>query len=110
MEPIFDHDKLDVYALELQFVTWTTDFLEEVPNRQSHAGASWLINSIERPYPFCSIPPKETENARAPKELDTSMTPAAQPWNVQRAWMPRWLNESQRAIESVLAKSYWPES
>ena len=30
MEPIFDHDKLDVYALELQFVTWTTDFLEEV--------------------------------------------------------------------------------
>ena len=30
MEPIFDHDKLEVYALEHQFVTWTTDFLKEV--------------------------------------------------------------------------------
>jgi hypothetical protein len=31
-------------------------FSKRFPNRQSHAGASWLINSIERPYPFCSIP------------------------------------------------------
>jgi hypothetical protein len=23
MEPIFDHEKLDVYGLELQFVAWT---------------------------------------------------------------------------------------
>jgi four helix bundle protein len=30
MEPIFDHEKLDVYGLELQFVAWTTDFLQEV--------------------------------------------------------------------------------
>ena len=30
MDPIFDHEKLDVYGLELQFVTWITDFLEEV--------------------------------------------------------------------------------
>jgi hypothetical protein len=29
-EPIFDHVKLDVYGLELEFVAWTTDFLEEV--------------------------------------------------------------------------------
>ena len=27
MEPIFDHEKLDVYGLELQFVAWTADFL-----------------------------------------------------------------------------------
>jgi hypothetical protein len=26
MEPIFDHEKLDVYGLELQFVSWTTGF------------------------------------------------------------------------------------
>jgi hypothetical protein len=85
-------------------------FSKRFRNRQSHAGASWLINSIERPYPFCSIPPKETENAKAPEEPNTSMTLAAQPWNVRRAWMPPWLNESQRPIESVLAKSYWLES
>ena len=30
MERIFDHEKLDVYGLELRFVAWTTDFLEEV--------------------------------------------------------------------------------
>jgi hypothetical protein len=30
MDPIFDHEKLDVYGLELEFVAWTTDFLEEV--------------------------------------------------------------------------------
>ena len=30
VEPIFDHKKLDVYGLELQFVAWTTDFLQEV--------------------------------------------------------------------------------
>jgi hypothetical protein len=30
MEPIFDHEKLDVYRLELQFVAWTTVFLQEV--------------------------------------------------------------------------------
>jgi hypothetical protein len=30
MELTFDHEKLDVYGLELQFVAWTTDFLEEV--------------------------------------------------------------------------------
>ena len=30
MEPTFDREKLDVYGLELQFVAWTTDFLEEV--------------------------------------------------------------------------------
>jgi four helix bundle protein len=29
MEPTFDHEKLDVYGLELQFVAWTTDFLTE---------------------------------------------------------------------------------
>jgi four helix bundle protein len=29
MEPIFDHEKLDVYGLELEFIAWTTDFLEE---------------------------------------------------------------------------------
>ncbi len=30
MEPIFDHEKLDVYCVELQFMTWITDFLHDV--------------------------------------------------------------------------------
>jgi 23S rRNA-intervening sequence protein len=30
MEPIFDHEKLDVYGVELQFMTWISDFLHDV--------------------------------------------------------------------------------
>src|ERR1700722_17518985 len=30
MEPIFDHEKLDVYGIELAFMTWITDFLHDV--------------------------------------------------------------------------------
>jgi four helix bundle protein len=30
MEPIFEHEKLDVYGVELQFMTWITDFLNDV--------------------------------------------------------------------------------
>ena len=57
-EPIFDHDKLAVYALELQFVTWTTDFLEEVSqspvsrrrelvDQLDRASISVLLNTAE---------------------------------------------------------------
>ena len=38
-------------------------FSKRFRNRRSHTGASCLINLIEPAYPFCSIPPKETENA-----------------------------------------------
>jgi hypothetical protein len=110
MEPIFDHDKLDVYALELQFVTWTTDFLEEV-SQSPVSRRRELVDQLDRASISVLLNTAEGNGKRqGPKELDTSMTPAAQPWNVRRAWMPPWLNESQRAIESVLAKSYWPES
>jgi four helix bundle protein len=30
VEPVFDHEKLDVYCLELQFVGWITDLFEDV--------------------------------------------------------------------------------
>jgi four helix bundle protein len=47
MEQIFDHEKLDVYGLELQLVAWTTDFLIEasqspVPHRRE------LLDQLER--------------------------------------------------------------
>jgi hypothetical protein len=47
MEPIFDRDKLDVYALELQFVTWTTDFLEEV-TQSPVSGRRELVDQLDR--------------------------------------------------------------
>jgi hypothetical protein len=66
--------------------------IERFCNRRPHPGASSLTNWIEPASPFCSIPSKETENAWAFKEPDTSMRPAAQPWNVRRARMPPRLN------------------
>ena len=58
METIFDHEKLDVYGLELQFVAWTADFLIEasqspVPHRRElldqldRACLSILLNTAE---------------------------------------------------------------
>jgi four helix bundle protein len=29
MEPLFDHEKLDVYGVELEFVAWTADFFDD---------------------------------------------------------------------------------
>jgi hypothetical protein len=31
--PHFDHEKLDVYQLELKFLSWVTQFLAEVSSR-----------------------------------------------------------------------------
>jgi len=33
LRPIFDHEKLDVYQLELRFIRWVTPLLEEVKHR-----------------------------------------------------------------------------
>ena len=30
MDHVFDHEKLDVYGVELEFIRWLTDFLAEV--------------------------------------------------------------------------------
>jgi hypothetical protein len=42
MEPIVDHEKLDVYGLELQFVAWTADFLKEVSQSPVSPWCSWI--------------------------------------------------------------------
>jgi hypothetical protein len=30
MDPVFDHEKLDVYTVELQFNTWIAGFLQDL--------------------------------------------------------------------------------
>ena len=58
MEAIFDHEKLDVYGLQLQFVAWTADFLieasqspvahrRELLSQLDRACLSILLNSAE---------------------------------------------------------------
>ena len=56
--PMFDHEKLDVYQLELQFIAWVTDLLEEVTSsakgktaevcdQLDRASLSALLNTAE---------------------------------------------------------------
>ena len=106
MEPTFDHEKLDVYGFQPQFVAWTADFLIEasqspVPHRRElldhldRACLSILLNTAEG-----------KENVRASREPNSSVMLAAQRWNVRSAWTPPSPSESQRAIESILVSSY----
>jgi four helix bundle protein len=57
-EPIFDHEKLDVYQLELAFISWVTvllgeikdagaDFRREVCDQLERASLSSLLNTAE---------------------------------------------------------------
>src|SRR5208282_2482028 len=47
VEPLFDHEKLDVYSLELQFVAWIADFFEDV-SRCSAQRRRELFEQLDR--------------------------------------------------------------
>jgi four helix bundle protein len=58
VEPLFDHEKLDVYCLELQFVAWIADFFDDVSRcsvqrrrelfeQLDRASLSTLLNTAE---------------------------------------------------------------
>jgi four helix bundle protein len=55
---VFDHEKLDVYQLELQFISWATDLIEEIEQHKAtklrevitqldRASISALLNTAE---------------------------------------------------------------
>ena len=58
MEPLFDHEKLDVYCVELHFTAWIGDFLSDVSGSKGQhrrelveqldrASLSMLLNTAE---------------------------------------------------------------
>jgi four helix bundle protein len=47
MEALFDHEKLDVYCIELQFTTWIADFLRDVVQSSAPHGRE-LIEQLDR--------------------------------------------------------------
>jgi four helix bundle protein len=47
MEPLFDHEKLDVYRVELEFAAWITDFLNDV-HRSTVQLRGELIEQLDR--------------------------------------------------------------
>ena len=61
VEPLFDHEKLDVYGLELQFVAWIADFFDDV-SRCSVQRRRELFEQLDRPS---SAPPVSTLQSRS---------------------------------------------
>jgi len=47
MERAFDHEKLDVYQIELQFIAWLTDFFLEVSQSRA-ARCGELFEQLDR--------------------------------------------------------------
>jgi four helix bundle protein len=47
MEPLFDHEKLDVYGLELEFLAWITVFFEHA-SRSSVQHRRELLDQLDR--------------------------------------------------------------
>jgi four helix bundle protein len=47
MDHMFDHEKLDVYSVELAFIRWLTDFLEEVSEYPA-AQRCELVDQLDR--------------------------------------------------------------
>ena len=47
MEPLFDHEKLDVYCVELHFTAWIGDFLSDV-SRSKGQHRSELVDQLDR--------------------------------------------------------------
>ncbi len=46
MEPLFDHEKLDVYQIELAFMAWIADFLDDA-SRSSTQHRRELIEQLD---------------------------------------------------------------
>src|SRR5437773_12498166 len=44
----FDHEKLDVYQLELQFITWVTPLIAKVKQRPSEARIAEVSDQLDR--------------------------------------------------------------
>jgi four helix bundle protein len=44
----FDHEKLDVYQLELRFITWVTALLSKIKQRRTDARISEVLDQLDR--------------------------------------------------------------
>ena len=47
VEPLFDHEKLDVYCVELEFVAWLADFFDDI-SQSSAQHRRELLEQLDR--------------------------------------------------------------
>jgi four helix bundle protein len=48
MRSYFDHEKLDVYQLELRFISWVTVLLAKIKQRPTHARVAEVSDQLDR--------------------------------------------------------------
>jgi 23S rRNA-intervening sequence protein len=105
MKVIFDHEKLEVYGLQLQFVAWTADFLIEA-SQSPVAHRRELLSQLDRACLSILLNSAEGNGKRHGLQRAKFFDDArAQHWNVRPAWTPPSPSESQRAIESIPVSS-----
>ena len=83
----FDHEKLDVYQIELLFIAWVAALLTELRSAAPGFLARFAISLIAPVSHPCSTPLRATESVRENKERSSSTTRAAPRWNAQPASM-----------------------
>ena|SRR6516165_12799597 len=86
----FDHEKLDVYQLELKFLTWVTQFLADL-SEPSLAPTRELGEQLDRASLPALLNTAEGNGRRQGRQRAKFFDhAAARPWNVQPGWMSRW--------------------
>jgi hypothetical protein len=105
MRTYFDHEKLDVYQLELRFITWVTALLVKIRQRSTDAQIAEVSDQLDRASLSALLNrPKETADASDEREQSSSMTRAVRRLNAQRVWM-RWLQRAFAAAERPMKAS-----
>jgi hypothetical protein len=103
MEALFDHEKLDVYRVELQFIAWLADFFDEV-SQSSVQHHRELLEQLDRASLSALLNTAEGNGKRrGASGQSSSMTRVARRSNAQPALMLRSRNAS------YLANGFVPE-
>ena len=108
MDPVFDHEKLDVYCLELGFVAWLTAFLDDA----SHWSAQHrreLIEQLDRASLSVLLNTAEGKGERQGGP-SFSRTPVARPSSAPPALIRRSPKASSRSIAFAPGKKCLPVS
>jgi hypothetical protein len=82
---LFDHEKLDVYGVELEFVAWTTDFFADACESPALHKREILDQLDRASLSAFSIRRRETVSDRDFNELSLSMMPEARLLNARLA-------------------------
>jgi hypothetical protein len=92
MEPCFDHEKLDVYQIELRFLAWVTPLLQELSQVEGIKTRE-VSDHLERASLSVLLNTAEGKRDSVKYESGSSMTHVARPPSALPVWMQPSLRE-----------------